>query len=254
MKKRAIWAGVLIVLVGAAAGGWWFAERQWPRVNNTPGLLAFGYIEAEEVPVATELGGRILALSAGEGDAVATGQVLVRLDDSLFQAHEQVAMADLARAQAILAQVEADARPEALNYAKAVVNQTRTGQAAALVAWQDAQAMLENPQELELAIIAARAQLGVLDMQVRQARAVANAGQAVRDLADATIGMLEDFEPQVLRFGPNVIRIKIPSDALPKARHEQAIATYQSWSAWAGLAQAQAARTGVENQVAQQEQ
>ena len=50
------------------------------------GLLASGFIEAEEVEVATEMGGRVVELSFEEGDDVAAGARVVQLDIALLEA------------------------------------------------------------------------------------------------------------------------------------------------------------------------
>jgi len=151
----------------------------------------------------------------------------------------------------IEALVEAGVRQETLDYAQAMVEQAQAAQDAASVALQEAQAILENPQELEIALTEARSQVEVLALQEKQALAMANSAQSARDFADEAVRMLEDFEPFNVPVGSQEFRVKIPGDALPSARHEQATATYQSWEAWTGLAQSQAARMGAENFLAQ---
>ena len=274
--KRAIIILVSVVVAGGAIGlGWWYvnenpewwfwAQDEFDRAveelglepeEEVAGIVASGYIEAEKISVATEMGGRITALKADEGDAITEGQVLVELDDALLHSQIEIAQAELAIAEATLAQVQAGVRQETLDYAQAMVAQARVAENASHVGWQDAQTMLENPQELDLAITAARAQLGVLDHQVAQAQAMANSGQAGRDLADEAVRMLEDFEPFTVRIpvAPGVVirkRIKLPADLLPSLHHEQAVATYQSWQAWTGLEQAEVAREGADAYVAE---
>jgi HlyD family secretion protein len=306
MKRTIVILAILLLVGGAIVGGWWFLDRNpewWAWLQDEfdkavsglglepekepPGLMASGFVEADEASVTTELGGRIIALYADEGDEVTHGQVLAKLDDSLLLSQIETAEAELAIAEAMLARVKADVRPETLDYAKAVLKQAKAAQAASLIAWEDAQAMLDNPQELELAVIAARAQLGVLNFQERQAQALANSAQVGRDFADESVRMLEDVEPRKewilvgrfardevpsqiplppgvgdgnYRFGKYKVRveggtvtvyvlvnIKVPASMLDSARYEQAMATYQSWTAWTGLEQAQVARSGAED-------
>jgi multidrug efflux pump subunit AcrA (membrane-fusion protein) len=310
MKRGIIIAAVLVLVAAIAAGTWWYVNENpewwfWAQDQfdaavqelglepepEPPGLVASGFVEAEEATVATELGGRIVALHADEGDEVDEGQVLVQLDDSLLLAQVRAAQADLALAEANLAQVKAGVSQETLNRALAQLEQARTAQEAARIAWQDAQAIADNPQELELALTAARAQLGVLDFQARQALALANAAQAGSDFADASVQILEEFEPRVewifvdsFTFGtlppdiplpPGVgdgeyringykivvekgkislyvrARLAVPADVMDEARYQQATTTYQAWQAWTGLAQAQVARSGLQDQIAQ---
>jgi HlyD family secretion protein len=274
--KRAIVVVVILLLIGAAAGvGWWYinenpevwfaAQEQFDSAvaelglvpeEGPAGLVASGFIEAEEASVTTDLGGRIVALHADEGDELVEGQVVVELDDSLLLAQIEMAEAKVGVAEASLAQVKAMVREETLEHARAQLKQAEVAQAAALVTWEDAQAMLENPQELEVAIAAARAQLGVMDYQVAQAQALANSAQVGRDLADEMVRQLEEFEPIRVHIplGPGAAyeeKVYLPADVLPGARHEQAVATYQSWEAWTGVKQAEVAREGVKKALAE---
>ncbi len=311
MKRTILGVVTLIVAVGGIGGGWWFIKHpEWwiwlqdefrgrvklvLRSEEQPqGLVVSGFIEADKAAVTTDLGGRILALYADEGDEVTQGQVLVRLDDSLLLAQIEQARAEVAVAQANLARVKAGVRQETLDHALALLKQAQVAEEAARVAWEDAQAMRDHPQDLELAITAAQAQLGVLTLQQRQAQAMANSAQAGRDFADEVVSLLEEFEPfdewvlvgsfdlgtlpPEIPLPPDLVdgeytigkykividngtitvfvkvHIKLSSDMLPTARYQQAIATYQSWAAWTGLDQAEAARNGVESYLAQLQQ
>jgi multidrug efflux pump subunit AcrA (membrane-fusion protein) len=304
MRRTFVILAIVIVIGGAAAVGWWYINEnpEWwfwlqdefdkavvelgLRGEEVPiGLAASGFVEADEASVTTELGGRIVTLYADEGDGVTEGQILVELDDSLLLSQIVVAEAEVAVAEAALARVEAGVRQETIDRAQAMLDQARTAQEAARIAWEDAQAMLENPQEIGLALTAARAQLGVLRYQQQQAQALANSAQAGRDFADEAVQLLEDFGPnaQWFRVGsfslsdlppeiplpPGVgegeyrvgrfkiivkggkvtvfARAKIPPDMMDSARYQQAASTYQSWMAWTGLAQAEVARAGAEN-------
>jgi multidrug resistance efflux pump len=277
--KRVITVAAIVLVVGAAAvAAWWFIDQNpewWAQARDelskaveelglegkeeAAGITASGFIEADEASVTTELGGRIVALHADEGDQVGAGELLVELDSSLLLAQIKMAEADLAVAEATLGQVRAGVQEETLAYALAVVSQAEVAQEVARIAWWDAQAMLDNPQELELAITAARAQLGILNQQVRQAQAIANSAQVGRDLSDEMVGIVEDFEPTTVWFeiAPGIVygqKIRLPVNALPQARYEQAVATYQSWEAWTALEQAKVAREGAERYLAQLQQ
>lgn len=304
--KRVMIILAIVTVVGVMAAGWWYLQEHpewvaWLRAEferaveelglgqpETPaGLVASGFIEVDEASVSTEIGGRIVALHADEGDEVRDGEILVELNDALLEAQIRAAEADLAAAEAGLAQVRAGVRAEALNHAEAMLAQAESAQEATRVAWEDALAMLENPQELELALITARAQLGVLDLQQKQVAALANSAQAARDLADEAVALLQGVEPQrvwvsigtftppslppgiplppglgegeyringykVVISGGRIsvetsVRFAVPADMMDSALYQQASATYQSWAAWTGLDQAQAARSGAES-------
>ena len=301
-RGRVVALVLLLVVVAAAAAGWWYVNEnpawwfwmqdEFDRVllrvglahqEAPPGLLASGFVEAEEVSVSSEMGGRIVALEAAEGDEVQAGRVLVQLDRTLLESKIRSAEAELAMAQASLAQVQAGARRETLNHARAQLHQAEVAQEAARVTWEDAVAMRDNPQDLELALTAAQAQLSVLDLQVAQAQAAAQAADAGRDFAGASVQLLEDIEPHTewvavgswqlpdlpadiplpsgagdgeYRIGDYLIvvedgtvtvyvaaHIKAPADLLDEARYQWSATTQQAWQAWAGLSMAQAARS-----------
>ena len=257
--KRAVIIAVILMVVGAAAVGCWWYMRQNPDAwlmvqgefekavvelglepeEEMQGMAASGFVEAEVVAVTTELGGRIVALHANESDQVSQGEVLVELDDSLLLAQVEMAEAELSVAEAMLALVRAGVPEETLSHAEAQVAQAEIARDAARIAWTDAQAMLETPQELDLAITAARVQLDVLNHQKVQAQALANSVQEGRNLSDEVVSMLED------------VAQLLPPGMLPSARHEQALVTYQSWSAWTGAEQAEVALTGAERYLAE---
>ena len=146
-KRIALIVVVALAVVVAAAGialatsraGWPLISGQiLPSGAQTDGLMASGFIEAEEVTVAPELGGRVVELLVEEGDDVETGQVLVRLDGTLLEAQIGVAQAALDVAQAGLAQAQAGVRPEQIRQAEAALAQAETGRDGAFQAWQDA--------------------------------------------------------------------------------------------------------------------
>jgi HlyD family secretion protein len=280
--------------VAAVAGGWWLLQENpdwreilaghWESAVQALGvgaagkmevLVASGFVEAQEVLVTTSRGGRIVALHAEEGDEVQEGQALAELDSALLLAAIESAEADLRMAEAGLALVKAGARQETIDHALAQLEQARTAAEAARVGWEDAQAMADDPQDLELALLAAQARLAVLGYQTRQTEAAANAAQASRDFADAALGLMEDVEPHtewmlVGELPPGVpvpdgykvevengvrklyarVRIAVPADQMMEARLQQAAAAYQAWTAWTGAAQANVALEGAEEYAA----
>jgi len=74
-------------------------------------LQASGQIEATEISIAPELSGRVVDVYAAEGDAVQTGDPLLKLDGSLLQSEKQSAQAalDSANAHVDAAQAAVDA-------------------------------------------------------------------------------------------------------------------------------------------------
>lgn len=85
------------------------ACRKW---NEPPqGARVSGTIEVDETRVASRYGGRVVGISAREGDALAPGQAFVQLNAAELSAR-------LAQAQAALAELKAGPRPEEVASAK----------------------------------------------------------------------------------------------------------------------------------------
>ena len=134
-------------------------------------IEASGTIEAEEVVIASEFGGRVEDILADEGDDVEAGDVLLRLDTAIVEAQIGEAGAGLASAQANLARVEAGARPGEIQTAQALLQQAIAARDGAERAWQDAAALRDNPQGLNAQIDEARTQAELSARGVAQARA-----------------------------------------------------------------------------------
>jgi len=134
-------------------------------------IEASGTIEAEEVVVASEFGGRVEDILAGEGDEVEADQVLIVLDTALLEAQIGEAAAAVGAAQANLERVEAGARPGEIETAEALLDQAIAARDGAERAWQDAVALRDNPQQLNAQIDEARTQVEVAERGVAQAQA-----------------------------------------------------------------------------------
>ena len=89
------------------------------RADTTGPVLATGYVEATEVRVAAEVGGRILAMDVDEGDRVEVGTVVARLDTADTDLALQRVQAERAEADAQLRLLQAGARPEEIRQARA---------------------------------------------------------------------------------------------------------------------------------------
>jgi HlyD family secretion protein len=89
MKKRII---PVIILVAALAAAGYYATM---KNKNGQENLYSGTVEATEVKISAEIGGRVLEVNADEGDRVKSGAVLVRIDHESLDA--QLAQAEAAR-------------------------------------------------------------------------------------------------------------------------------------------------------------
>jgi multidrug resistance efflux pump len=199
--------------------------------------LYSGTIEAEEVLLSAEYGGRVAEVAVAEGDAVRQGQVLVRLDTTLLDDQMAIAEAQLAIAESALQRLRAGTRPTTIAVAEAQVAQAEAARDAARQALADARALRNEPQDLMLQVSVARAQLAAAEARVQQAVALRDAAQ---------VGVDEKGNPLQLTYS-------WPVPALPPVNLSLEPAPYLYWQAWAGLNGAVAARDGARDQLAQLE-
>jgi len=116
MNKRMRILIPLVVLGGVAA--WYFLRDG----GAAPGLLsASGTVEATDADLGFQAPGRVLSIPVREGDAVTAGQELGRLDARELEAALASATAQLAAAQARLAELQRGARPQELATAEATL-------------------------------------------------------------------------------------------------------------------------------------
>ncbi len=101
------------------------------RGNAAEAPRASGYVEATEVRVAAEAGGRVLEMTADEGRRVAAGDLLARLDTSDVEIVLRRAEADRDQAAAQLQLLQAGARREDVRQAQAQADTARSEAAAA---------------------------------------------------------------------------------------------------------------------------
>jgi multidrug resistance efflux pump len=189
-------AGLLVV--GAIVAGVWYFTR--PAAAVEPGVLtATGTIEAVEVRVIPEVGGRIASLSVDVGDAVTADQILVRQDMALATAQRDQAQANLEAARASLALLEAGPADAQVRAAEAQLAQAESALAAAQ-ANLSALAPAARPEEVAAARAAleqARATYATLSVQltpdqVELARTALTSAQSVLEGAEQRRADLAD--------------------------------------------------------------
>jgi len=112
---RSIAVRLLFVLPLAAA----VACRE-PEPSNT--IRVSGHVEATEVQIAADVGGRLLELRVAEGDRVAAGDVVARLDTRDSELQIARARADRAAADAQFRFLQAGSRPQDIRQAEAQVD------------------------------------------------------------------------------------------------------------------------------------
>ncbi len=255
MAKRIVIAVILMAIVGVAAWqGYDFAQRQ-PRAvqqivtdfelvtgQDTGRLIVSGIIEARQVDVAPEVGGTIVELTVHEGDPVQKGQLLAQLDTALIDAQLAQAEAAVAVAQANLGLAMAGARAEDVRQAEAAVRVAEAARDAAYQAWQDARALLDNPQDLEVQLLAARTEVAIAEKQVLAAEAQARALDEEHAMWGRTVEYLASgFDVSVQTpLGLKSFHVEPGADKIQAANLQWNLSGQQAWEAWQAVEQAKA--------------
>ncbi|MBI4401740.1 MAG: efflux RND transporter periplasmic adaptor subunit [Nitrospirae bacterium] len=174
--RRAVWI-VSILAVGLAIGGYVFfgGERKAPiRYKTAPVargtivsvVTAIGTINpVVSVQVGSQVTGKVISLHADFNSVVKVGDVVARIDPSIYQARRDQAAANLANAKAAVVKARADLaqRKRELDRAKVLLGQQFVSQ-----------------NDVDVAATAyegAVAQLDVASAQVKQAEAALNAAE-----------------------------------------------------------------------------
>ena len=192
MKHRIVPIIIILIIIGAVAGGYWYFSQNPAELSQLQvelGLIteteasgvhsASGFIEAEETSTAAETGGRITRITAEEGDFVETGQVLVELDTALLEAEIEQAKAKINTTKAQLDQINAGIRAEEIAKAEAAVVVAEAKADAARVAWEDTILLRDNPQELDIQIDAAKTALDLAEFKIAYSIPLKDAAEAM---------------------------------------------------------------------------
>ena len=154
MKRKKIrLLAVMVVIVVIGAGLWWSFGHSSSDQSGT--ILTSGFIEARDVSISAETGGRIAEISADEGDHITAGTTLIRLDDSLLMAQKRQAEANV-------------------NLARAYLEQAVIARDGAEKAWENALDVQSNPLELETRIIAAQGELEMAELNLLREKEIEN--------------------------------------------------------------------------------
>ncbi len=262
MKRKSIIVITVIVLIIAAVAvaGFYFSSNPelWQDVSTelgileaeSDGLTASGFIEAESVAVAPELGGRVLEILVEDGQVVEAGQVLARLDSALLDAQIEVAQAAVEIAEAELTQAQAGAREVRIRRAEAELAQAQAGRDGAYQAWQDLIAIRDNPQDLKAQIVQAEARVATAKAGLAQAAAMKDAADiahenfwdAKKELSEAR----EEIEELEELCEEHPYLPMCPPPSLPWMPLDFHLIPNNYWKAWVGVNTAQAGLDGAQ--------
>lgn len=105
--KRLQTALIVLVCVAAVAGGgyYWWQQQQAELAEGF--ALANGRLEATRIDVALKFSGRIAEVAVTEGQRVAAGEVVARIDATELEAQIRAAQAGIRQAEQELAQAKA---------------------------------------------------------------------------------------------------------------------------------------------------
>ncbi|MGE5252213.1 MAG: HlyD family secretion protein [Bacteroidota bacterium] len=103
---------------------------------DSTAIQASGQIEAKEIAVAPELSGRVVDVSANEGDSVKAGDVLLRLDDGLLRSQKQAAQAALDSANASVKTAQVGLEAAQLQYDQTLSEALATEEPTRLNLWK----------------------------------------------------------------------------------------------------------------------
>ena len=187
-SRRGMWIALLLLVIAAGAGVWYWANRVEPAIVKTAPvtaatgaaaaagsvLNASGYVTARRrATVSSKVTGKVLEVFVEEGTAVRKGQVLARLDDSQVRAALAVAEA----------QLEASRRGAAEDEARLREAESRLGRLQQLVKDQ-----VIGKAEIDTAradVESLRARISLAQQQVKVSESLVN--QQRTDLADMTV-------------------------------------------------------------------
>ena len=203
--KKNLLLAVTVIVVALLAWGIWFKMR--PTGPGDGFVSGNGRIEATEIDVATKYSGRVVDISAREGDFVKAGQVLAQMQIDVLNAQHDEARAQQQQATAAVASAEAPVkmRESDMAAAQAVVvqhesnldnakrrfgrSQTLSREGAASIQQLDDD--LASVRNAEAALIAAKAQVAAAQSAIIAAKSQINGARATVTATAATVTRID---------------------------------------------------------------
>lgn len=231
LKKKII---LTLIAIAVAAFGWY----AWTRISDDGPGKGFasgnGRIEAIDIDIATKFAGRISEINVQEGDLVAAGQTLAKMQIDVLQAQHEEAVAshqealqavtaaqaqvalresDVATAHAVTAQREAE-----LGAARSRLARSETLSQEGASSQQELDDDRARTRSAEAAVTAARAQVVSTQAAVKAAKAQEVGAAARVGAATATINRIAadiaDSELKSPRDGRVQLRVAQPGEVI----------------------------------------
>jgi membrane fusion protein (multidrug efflux system) len=170
---RRRWRTIIIAVIVIAAAG--FVAWRWYAGRLGYVFTDDATIDADRLSISSKMLGRIVTLTADEGDTVRSGQVLVQLDVSDLSAQQVQARANinLAEQNARLAHVNLDRAQQDLVRARVQFSDTTITAEQFQHAQNDVDAAAAKLSVAEAQIVSARAQFSAIDTSLRNATILA---------------------------------------------------------------------------------
>ncbi len=151
-------AAAVLLLLGACSGG-----------NRSGALVLSGNIEVTDAQLGFKVPGRVVERTVSEGDRVQAGQLIARLDDA--EQNDQLALrrAELAGAEAALAELEAGSRPQEIAAAAAALHSAEAERDRAGLDFARQQELRRKDAIADRELEAAQAQLKVAEARTAEA-------------------------------------------------------------------------------------
>ncbi len=174
MSKKPLIA-LPLLLTALAVAAWWFWPRLHPR-EDTARLTLYGNVDIREARLAFNASEHVDRILVQEGDHVRKGQLLAVLHRDLLEAEVARAKAQVEAQRQVLAKLEAGARPEEIDKARADLEAARARARSARDTWR----RLERLARKKLAS----------QEEVENARGAAQAAEAQAQAAEAALRLL----------------------------------------------------------------
>jgi len=221
-RGKALNRKVLLVpmaLLAVAAGGWWWTGNRAVVANE---LVLRGNVDIRQVELAFNASGRIDQVRVQEGDRVAKGQPLARLDTERLKL--QLAQAEgLAAAQrSQLARLKAGSRPEEIRQAAALRDEARVAVQEAQLVYQRQQDLADRHFVAQQLADTAKSGLDAAQQRLKaaeEAHRLAVLGPRKEDIAAAEAGVAAQ-EAAVAGLNRDIAEgeLKAPSDGIVEKR------------------------------------